>query len=327
MTRTAYVTGSTGFLGLNIVECLQQQGWNVIALRRKTSNTRDLDRMQVTQVEGDVTDIESLRRTMPENVDAVFHVAADTCIWSKISERQNHINIDGTRNVVKVALEKKAGRFIHTSSIGAFGNIHGPVIDENTPSQAMHSKINYYRSKYLAEQEVFKGIEQGLDAVILNPAQIVGPYDYNYTPLIIDTIRKGAMMAVPKGSTVCGHVRDYARAHVAAFEKGRTGERYLLGGVHATYTELFQSIGRIVNKKTPTRMFPAWLMSVLAVVMDKVSQITNKEPLLCPEKVILMNNPVRISSKKAEQELGFTTCSLDDMYQDCYRWMQQSGMT
>lgn len=326
MSRTAYVTGSTGFLGTNIVECLIEQGWNVIALRRKSSNTRDLDRMKVTQVEGDVTDIESLRRTMPEKVDAVFHVAADTTMWSKANERQNRINIEGTRNVVQVALEKKIGRLIHTSSIGAFGNIHGPVIDEQTPSKAMESKINYYRSKYLAEQEVFDGIKRGLDAVILNPAQIVGPYDYNYTPLMFDTIKKGGMFAVPKGSTVCGHVKDYARAHVAAFDKGRTGERYLLGGVHATYGELFQSIGRIVHKKTPTAAFPAWLMSAIAVVMDRVSQFTNKEPLLCTEKVILLNNPVRISSKKAERELGFTTCSLDEMFRDCYEWMKTVGL-
>lgn len=326
MTRTAYVTGSTGFLGLNIVECLLEQGWNVIALRRKTSNTRDLERMQVTQVEGDVTDIESLRRTMPEGVDAVFHVAADTTMWSKLNARQNHINIDGTRYVVQVALEKKIGRLIHTSSIGAFGNIHGPVIDERTPSCAMTSKINYYRSKYLAEQEVFNGIERGLDAVILNPAQIVGPYDYNYTPLMFDTIKKGGLFAVPKGSTVCGHVKDYARAHVAAYEKGRTGERYLLGGVHATYGELFESIGKIVNRRTPKMAFPAWLMSGIALIMDKISKVTNKEPLLCTEKVILLNNPVRISSKKAEQELGFKTCSLDEMFLDCYRWMQKSGM-
>lgn len=326
MTRTAYVTGSTGFLGTNIVECLIEQGWQVIALRRKSSNTRDLDRMKVTQVEGDVTDIESLRRTLPEKVDAVFHVAADTTMWSKANARQNRINIEGTRNVVQVALEKKIGRLIHTSSIGAFGNIHGPVIDEQTPSKAMESKINYYRSKYLAEQEVFDGIKRGLDAVILNPAQIVGPYDYNYTPLMFDTIKKGGMLAVPKGSTVCGHVKDYARAHVAAFDKGRTGERYLLGGVHATYGELFQSIGRIVNKKTPTAAFPAWLMSAIAMVMDKVSQFTDKEPLLCSEKVILLNNPVRISSKKAERELGFSTCSLDEMFRDCYEWMKTVGL-
>ena len=326
MTRTAYVTGSTGFLGVNIVHCLLDDGWRVLTLRRRTSNTRDLDKLDVTQVEGDVTDIESLRRTMPENVDAVFHVAADTGMWSKLNARQNRINIDGTRNVVRVALEKHAGRMIHTSSIGAFGSIHGPVINEETPSQAPVCKINYYRSKYLAEQEVFNGIAQGLDAVIMNPAQIVGPYDYNYTPLMIDTIKKGAMLGVPRGSSVLGHVRDYARAHVVAYEKGRTGERYLLGGVHASFKEIFDTIGGIVGKKTPNMPLPPWLLSTLAVVMERISLITNREPLLSPEKVALLNQPVRIDSSKAERELGFSTCSLQEMFNDCYRWMQQADL-
>ncbi|CBL44687.1 Dihydroflavonol 4-reductase family protein [gamma proteobacterium HdN1] len=324
--RIAYVTGSTGFLGLNIVECLVEQGWQVYALRRKSSNTRDLDRMAVTQVEGDVTDIESLRRTMPDGLDAVFHVAADTSMWSKKNERQNEININGTRNVVEVALEKKVGRFIHTSSVGAFGTIPDREISENTPSQALRSPINYYRSKYFAEKEVFAGITRGLDAVILNPAQIVGPYDYNYTPLMFRTIKSGGMLAVPKGGSVLGHVRDYARAHVTAYEKGRTGERYLLGGVHASFREVFATIGKILNCKTPSRTFPAWLMTLIAIVMDRISQYTNKEPILCTEKVILMNTDMRISSKKAEQELGFSTCSLEEMFRDAWQWMQQSGV-
>lgn len=326
MSRTAYVTGSTGFLGTNIVELLVEAGWKVHALRRKSSNTLDLDRMQVDQLEGDVTDIESLRRTLPDQVDAVFHVAADTSMWSKRNARQNRINIEGTRNLVQVALEKKVGRFIHTSSIGAFGDIDGILLNEATPSNALHSKINYYRSKYLAEQEVFAGIGRGLDAVILNPAQIVGPYDYNYTPMIFDTIRKGSMLAVPRGSTVCGHVRDYARAHLAAYDKGRTGEHYVLGGVHASFAEFFQTIGTLLDKKTPQATFPAWLMTSLSLVMDRVSQWTGKEPLLCPEKVALLNGTMQIDSGKAERELGFSTCSLDEMFRDSYRWMQQAGL-
>lgn len=326
MRPTAYVTGSTGFLGLNIVACLCDQGWDVVALRRRSSNTRDLDRLQVRQVEGDVTDIESLRRTLPDKVDAVFHVAADTVMWSKLAARQNHINITGTRNMVQVALEKQVGRFIHTSSVGAFGVVQDAVIDEQTPSKAMEGRINYYRSKYLAEQEVLAGIRQGLDAVILNPAQIVGPYDYHYTPLMFHTIKRGGLLAMPQGGSVCGHVRDYARAHVAAFDKGRCGERYLLGGVHASYDEILRTIGRLVNRKLPNIPFPPRLMSAIAVVMDNVSRVTNREPVLCTEKVILLNSHLRVNSRKAEQELGFSTCSLEDMFRDCYEWMKSAGL-
>ena len=325
MTKTAYVTGSTGFLGLNIVQELVNEGWDVITLRRKSSNTADLNQFNVKQVEGDVLNRASLEATIPDNVDAIFHVAADTGLWFKHNERQNKINIEGTRNLVEMALLKKAKRLIHTSSIGAYGNVDGEI-KEDTPSKALTSGINYYRSKYLAEQEIHKGISQGLDAVILNPAQIVGPFDYNYTPQIIDTIQRGAMKGIPHGGVCCGHVRDYAKAHLAAFEKGRTGENYLLGGKHASFQEMFDTVGAMLNKPIPTTKLPRPLLNATAFVMDKLSHLTGKEPLLTPEKVALMNYTMHINSEKAEKELGFSTCSIDEMYLDCYQWMQRSGM-
>lgn len=327
MPRTAYVTGSNGFLGINIIQQLLDDGWNVIALRRKTSNTRDLDRLSVTQVEGDVLDRASLERTLPEGVDALFHVAADTGMWSQLNARQNRINIEGTRNVVEAALAKQAKRLIHTSSIGAFGPVFDEEITEETPSRALHGSINYYRSKYLAEQEVFKGVERGLDAVIMNPAQIIGPYDYHYNPQFFTAIRQGKMLGVPRGVSVAGHVRDYARAHVTAVDKGRKGERYLLGGVSASFQDIFDTVGGILGKPPSKRfVLPPLLLSSLALILDKVSQVTRREPMLTPEKVLLLNNVVRINCTKAERELGFSTCSLHEMFYDCYQWMQQAGV-
>jgi len=326
MSKTAYVTGSTGFLGLNIVECLQKSGWNVIALRRSSSNTRDLNRFEVTQVEGDVLDADSLRRTMPNGVDAVFHVAADVGTWSRLNERQNKINIEGTRNVASVALEKQAGRFIHTSSLGAFGNIYDRVVNEAVPSRAMESRINYYRSKYLSELEVLSAIEKGLDAVLLNPSQIMGAYDYHYTPQIFKSIRNRLMPGYPVGNSVIGHARDYAKAHESAFYKGRTGERYLLGGVHASFKELFDTIGSIMRVKTPAIALPPAVITASAIVLEKLGDFTRKEPMLTPEKAILLNNRVRVDCSKAEQELGFSTCSLNEMVVDTYLWMQGAGL-
>lgn len=320
MSKTAFVTGSTGFLGLNIIDQLVQDGWEVLALRRSTSRTSDLDKFNAKQVEGDVTDLESLLRTIPENVDAVFHGAADTSMWAVNNERQMKINVQGTKNVVEAALQKNAKRFIHTSSIGAFGKLNGVTLTEETPSNAMESGINYYQSKYLAEQAVREGIKKGLDAVILNPAQIVGPYDYNYTPLIFNSLLKGQMKGVPKGNSVCGHVRDYAKAHVVAAEKGRCGENYLLGGVEATFQDIFNVVGGIVEVKPPTFKIPEGLLVFLSLVMEKVSLITKKEPLLTPEKVLLMNHKIGIDSSKAEKELGFKTSTLQEMYQDAYEW-------
>lgn len=325
MAKTAYVTGSTGFLGLNIVKQLLNEGWEVITLRRKTSNTADLNQFNVTQVEGDVLNRESLEATMPEGVDAVFHVAADTSLWFKNNDWQDQINIQGTRNVVEVALEKKAKRMIHTSSIGAYGKVDS-ILKEDTPSNAMESGINYYRSKYLAEQEVHKGIKQGLDALIINPAQIIGPYDYNYTPAIISTLKDGSMKGVPQGSVVCGHVEDYAKAHVVAYEKGRTGENYILGGVHADFHEVFNTVGEIIGSKTPKYEIPIPILSTIAFFMDNISRLTNKEPLLTREKVALMNYRMRIDSSKAEKELDFSTCSLKQMYEDTIAWMDKADV-
>lgn len=324
--KRAYVTGSTGFLGLNIIEQLLQDGWEVYALRRSTSRTRDLDRFAVTQVEGDVTNPESLLNTMPDGVDAVFHGAADTSTWVLNNDRQMRINVDGTRNVVAAALAKNAQRLVHTSSIGAYGKLDGVTLKEDTPSNAMTSGINYYKSKFLAEAAVHEGIGRGLDAVIMNPAQIVGPYDYNYTPLMLNSLLSGQMKGVPRGNSVCGHVRDYARAHVVALEKGACGENYLLGGVHASFQEIIDTIGVIVGMKTPTMKLPSGLLSVLAVILEKVSYVTKKEPLLTPEKVQLMNHRIGIDSSKAEQVLGFSTCSLEEMFRDAYDWALANGL-
>lgn len=326
MAKTAYVTGSTGFLGINIVEQLVDNGWHVLALRRSTSRTSDLDQFNVTQVEGDVTNIHSLLETMPENVDVVFHGAADTSMWALHNDRQMKINVEGTQNIVSAALQKKAKRLVHTSSIGAYGKLNGVTLTESTPSNAMESGINYYKSKYLAEQAVKQGIEKGLDAVIMNPAQIVGPYDYNYTPLMFKSLMTGQMKGVPQGNSVCGHVRDYAKAHIVAADKGRCGENYLLGGVEASFQDIFNTIGSILDIKTPTLKLPAGLLNVLAIIFEKVSFITKKEPLLTPEKVLLLNHRIRIDSSKAEKELGFSTCSLNDMFQDAYDWAIKNNL-
>ncbi|OUS24636.1 hypothetical protein A9Q99_24010 [Gammaproteobacteria bacterium 45_16_T64] len=321
--KVAFVTGSTGFLGLHIVKQLADDGWDVLALRRCTSRTSDLDKLAARQVEGDVLNKESLEIAVPDNVDAIFHVAADTSMWEKKNEWQNRVNIEGARNVVEIALKKNAGRLIHTSSIGAYGKTEGVEISEAVPSRAMESGINYYRSKFLAEQEIHKGIAKGLDAVIMNPCQIVGPLDYNYTPLIFQNLKSGAMKGIPQGSSVLGHVRDYAKAHVTAYDKGRTGENYLLGGVHASFQDVFNTVGAILHVKTPTAPLPKPLLSFAAFVLGKISLFTNKEPLLTPEKVTLMNDKMVVSSKKAEDELGFTTCTLQEMFMDSYQWMQR----
>jgi nucleoside-diphosphate-sugar epimerase len=209
--KTAFVTGATGFVGINLVSALRDAGWNVTALHRKTSNTRYLAPLGAALVVGDITDRASLERGMPENVDAVFHVAASLSLEGRGDAQQTRINVEGTRNVVEVALAKNAKRFIHTSSMAAYGLQDGDV-DETTRSTALDTPINYFRTKRLAEEEVDRGIANGLDAVIVNPSNIVGPYDTQSWARMFKLVHTGTLPGVGPGSGSFCHVREVVGA-------------------------------------------------------------------------------------------------------------------
>ena len=166
MAQTAFVTGGTGFIGINLIELLVHEGWEVTALHRPTSNLTYLKRFPIKLAEGSITDPESLDRAIPEGTDVVFHVAGDTNFWSKRNAQQNVNNIDGTRHMVDAAVSKGVQTFIHTSSVSAWGQVKGTVTDE-TPQQGASSWINYQRSKHLGELEALKGVDRGLKVVVL----------------------------------------------------------------------------------------------------------------------------------------------------------------
>jgi nucleoside-diphosphate-sugar epimerase len=229
---TAFVTGATGFVGLNLVEALLAEGWRVIALHRAGSDLTYLQRMNAERATGDVTDRESVLRALPEGVDAVYHVAGDTNLWSRRNAAQDRINVEGTRNMVAAALARRARRFLHTSSISAWGMQRGRL-DERTPQLGKYSKVNYNRSKHLAEEAVRAGIARGLDAVILSPGAILGPYDTRNYARIVKMVAAGTLPGVPPGALPFCDVREVAKAHVAAFERGGKGENYLLAGTDA----------------------------------------------------------------------------------------------
>lgn len=323
--RAAFVTGGTGFLGRHLIEQLTASGWAVTALHRPSSDVTALEPLAVRLAVGDVCDPASLRQAMPEHPDAVFHVAADTSMWAGHDERQTRTNVDGTRNVVTVALEKGCRRFVHTSTWNTYGLEQG-VISETSPQLGAKSWINYDRTKSLAEQAVHEGIERGLSAVILNPCHIIGRYDRHNWSRFVVLVAENRIPAVPPGSGCFCHGEEVASAHIAAAERGRTGENYLLGGPAASFLKLAQVIGELTGRRVPTRTVPALLLRNAARVGAAVAAVTGTEPMTTPEGVAVAIAHGRIVSSKAEDELGYREVALRVMLRDCLDWLQREGL-
>jgi nucleoside-diphosphate-sugar epimerase len=324
MQKTAFVTGATGFVGLNLVEELLQLGWQVTAMQRPDSDLTYLGRMDAARVVGDVTDAASVRAAMPADIDVVFHVAADTGLWSGNNVRQDRINIDGTRNTVEAALAAGARRFVHTSTVSVFG-IQNGRIDESSPRLGRDSPINYQRSKFFAEEEVRAAIGRGLDAVILNPAGIVGPYDRHNYARLFRLVADRKLPGVTPGTLSLCHVREVARAHVAAAERGGTGEAYLLAGTDASVLELIQEIGAALERPVPNRATPAWLIRTAGWAGAIKGALTGRAPDITPEIVRLGLRYFSCDCSKAVRELGFRIVPLKEMVADCAAWMIAEG--
>jgi nucleoside-diphosphate-sugar epimerase len=325
MPETAFVTGATGFVGLNLVEQLLARGWRVIAQHRAGADLKYLARMQAERAIGDVTDAQSLLRALPQGVDAVFHVAGDTSLWSRRNAEQDRVNIDGTRHMVAAALARGARRFVHTSSISAWGMSRGRI-HERVPQLGRYSPVNYQRSKFLAEEEVRAGIARGLDAVILNPAGILGPYDTRGYARLVLLVASGKLPGVPPGSLSFCHVREVAAAHIAAAERGRAGENYLLAGTDAGILELIQEIGAALGRPVPSRPMPAWAIRAIGMLGGVAGLVTGREPRITPEAARMATREISCDCSKAAQELGFRAVPLREMVRDSVSWLTAEGL-
>ena len=326
MSRTAFVTGATGFLGLNLVRGLLDQGWTVTALHRPSSDLTYLKDLPLSLVEGDILDADGLATATPEGVDAFFHVAGDTSLWSGHDAQQTRINVEGTHNAIAAAIEQKAGRFIHTSTTSAFGR-HKGVVSESTPSRAPYSSVNYEKSKWLAEESVRKAVtERGLDAVIMNPAAILGPFDRHTWARTFYMLKSGKIAALPPGTISFNHVREVVNAHIAAVDKGVQGEQYILAGETMALAVLIQKTAALLGCKAPTMTAPAPVLSLLAFFQSIASQFTGKEPDISPEVASFMGKKHVYDSSKAQRVLGLRTVSLDECLQDSIGWLQQENL-
>ena len=327
--RTAFVTGATGFLGLHVVEQLLASGFRVVALHRASSDLRFLSRFvaghPLTLAVGDVTDRASLERAIPSGCDGVFHVAGNTNFWRGGNAQQTLENVDGTRNVVEAALERGARRLVLTSSCSAYGDQPPVPFDESAKQNGATSSVNYERTKYLSEVEARAGIARGLDAVILNPTKILGKYDRTSWGRMIIAVDAGKLPGVPPSTASFCCAVEVAKAHLAALDRGKSGENYLLGGTDASYVEFVRIVGELAGKKVPTRGTPLWMMWPVALSLDLVARFTRKAPLITPESLVSLGHSPRVRSEKAMRELGYRAVPLETMVRNCYEWLAAEG--
>lgn len=322
----AFVTGGTGFVGRNLVEQLTEQGWEVTVLHRPTSDVEALEVYGVNLAVGELLEPDSLRRALPPQVDAVFHVAGNTSVWSRNNARQSRDNVEGTRNMVDAALAAGARRFVYTSTWNTYGLEAYATITEDTPQLGLNSWINYNRSKALAEQLVKEAVSRGLDAVVMNPSHIIGRYDPGNWSRLIRLVHQRRLPGVPPGSGSFCHAEQVALAHIAAAQQGETGANYLLGGTDASFLEVIRVIGELTGRKVPRRPVPVAVLKIMARLQAARALFTGREPDLTPEAAAMLAAHPRVVSDKAERELGYEKVPLRVMLEDCYTWMRAEAL-
>ncbi|WGL15531.1 NAD-dependent epimerase/dehydratase family protein [Microbulbifer bruguierae] len=327
----AFVTGGTGFLGANLIEQLIDDGWQVTAMHRPGSNTERLCALGATPVEASLDDLNSLRRALPADLDAVFHLAGNTNMWRGGNDQQWRDNVIGSAMIARAAREhfaaqSKPGRLIVTSSISAYG-YQTSAINEDSPQLADDPRHYYLYTKKRAEQAVREEISAGLDAVFLNPCAIVGKYDVSSWAQTFFLIANDNLPGVPPGAGSFCHAGAVARAHINAFHKGRCGENYILAGTDASFLEFFGIIATLVGKPVPTRTTPAFVIRAIAALNDLGSRISGREPAVTPEKAAMLTRRVVASSDKAARELGYgTALTLEDMLRESRDWLVDQGL-
>jgi dihydroflavonol-4-reductase len=320
------MTGATGFLGGHVLEQLRARDVEITALVRSAESAQALAAEGVDAVVGALDDVEALRRALKPGTDCIFHIAADTSTWRGNDQRQSRTNVEGTRSLLRAASQFGVRRFVHTSSVSAFGQQEA-VINESSPRLGAQSWINYERSKAIAERLVFEADARGeIETVVLNPAHILGPGDrHNWARLFL-MVDQDALPGVPPGSGAFADVREVARAHIRAWQLAKRGEQFLLGGTHASFLELVSEMAVNLGKSAPGKPLPAWLLASIARVFDTVSLLTRREPRLTPQSVSMTCHHLRVDSSKAIRELDYRIAPLDKLVKDTCDWLRAQGM-
>jgi dihydroflavonol-4-reductase len=323
------VTGASGFVGSALARKLVAAGHRVKILLRSTSDRRNVEELPVEICEGDLTDKASLERALA-GCEALFHAAADYRLWARNPDELYQSNVSGTLNIMRAALESGVGRIVYTSSVATLGlNADGTPADENTPVKIADMIGHYKRSKFLAEAEVQKLVrEERLPAVIVNPSTPVGPRDIKPTPtgrMVLDAACGRTPAYVDTGLNLV-HVDDVAEGHILAFERGKTGERYILGARNMTLKEILTEVAKIAGQKPPRVKLPHNLVLPIAYISEAWAWLTDgPEPRATVDGVQLSKKYMFFSIEKAKRELGYHPRPVEEALKDAVDWFRANN--
>jgi dihydroflavonol-4-reductase len=324
---TVLLTGASGFVGSAVARRLREEGFQVRVLVRGTSPVAHLAELGLEFVTGDLREAESVRRAMA-GVRHLFHVAADYRLWARNPDELTQTNVAGTRLLMQEAMREGVERVVYTSSVATLAaRADGVSADETMPLTEDKAIGVYKRSKVAAERAVEALIAEGLPAIIVNPSTPIGPHDVKPTPTgrIIVEAASGRMPAFVDTGLNMVHVDDVAEGHFLAFERGRIGERYVLGGQNATLAEILATVAQAVGRRPPRIRIPRQALMPFAHVTEAIARITGREPMLTRDGLRMSKNKMFFSSAKAEAELGYKARPYREGITDAIEWFRRAG--
>jgi dihydroflavonol-4-reductase len=327
MTDTVLVTGASGFVGAAVARAVLARGFKTRVLMRPNANRANVADLDVEPVEGDMRDVESMTRALT-GARYLFHVAADYRLWARDPSEIERNNLTGARATMQAALNAGVERVVYTSSVAALKPGNGKAVDEtsrHTPESAIGA---YKRSKLVAEREVERMVaEEGLPAVIVAPSTPIGPRDIKPTPTgrIIVEAASGKMPAFVDTGLNLVHVDDVAQGHLAALDRGKIGENYILGGADVSLQSMLADIARLTGRKPPKIRLPRAPLFPLAYGAEALARLTGQEPMLTADALRMSRYHMFFSSAKAEAELRYRARPYFEGLEDAVAWFGANG--
>ena len=323
---TTLVTGAAGFLGSHVTRQLVAQGDDVRVLLRASSSNRAISDLPLEYVTGDLRDANSLERAM-KGAKRVFHVAADYRLWAKRSRDIYDSNVGGTRNLLAAARKAGVEQLIYTSTVATIAVDRSESPNEFTDAKLEEMVGHYKRSKWMAEQEVLKAAKDGLPVIVAMPTTPVGPWDWKPTPtgkIILDFLNGKMPGYVETGLNFVG-VEECAAGHLLVAEKGKIGERYLLGAENLTLKQLLDALARITGLATPAMKIPHGVALGVAYVESAFSRLIGKEPQIPVEGVKIAQHMMFVDCSRANKELGFAPSPVAGALERAVKWYRENG--